>query len=43
MIHFEEAVTRAEEWIKKQTRFQEEYFYSEETEAGEVNFEIKEK
>lgn len=43
MIHFEEAVTRAEEWIKKQVKFQEEYFWSEETEGGDTNFTLKDK
>ena len=34
-------MARAEEWIKKQVKFQEEYFTCEELESGEVNFVIK--
>lgn len=41
MIHFEEAVARAEEWIKKQVKFQQEYFNSKEFENGEIVFTIK--
>jgi hypothetical protein len=36
-------VTRAEEWIKKQLKFQDEYFRCEESESGDANFIIKDK
>jgi hypothetical protein len=41
MIHFEEAVARSEEWIKKQIKFQEEYFDYEEVLNGEPIFYLK--
>lgn len=44
MIHFEQAVARAQEWIKKQNKFQQEYFYSQQQQStGQIIFTIKQK